>query len=107
VPARPIERVNPIYPEKALAARVRGVVVLRAVISEAGGAPLSVTPIEKGRPDLTAAAVAAVKQWRFAPAIKDGRAVRSAAIIRIPFEAVPFARTPFPDDRPPPTPRKR
>jgi protein TonB len=106
-------RVNPVYPEKALAARVRGVVVLRAVTSEAEGPPLSVTPIEKSRPDLTAAAVEAVKQWRFSPAIKNGRAVRSAMIIRIPFEAVAFARTPFPEPerRPKPTrtrtPRRR
>jgi protein TonB len=92
---RPIERIMPIYPERALKERVRGVVVLKALVSETGS-PLKVD-VEKGvRADLDAAAVSAALQWRFEPARKDGRAVRTFATIRFSFEGVQFARTPFP-----------
>ena len=85
----------PIYPERALKQRVRGVVVLKALVSETGS-PLKVD-VEKGvRADLDAAAVSAALQWRFEPARKDGRAVRTFATIRFSFEGIQFARTPFP-----------
>ena len=85
----------PIYPERALKERVRGVVVLKALVSETGS-PLKVD-VEKGvRADIDAAAVSAALQWRFEPARKDGRAVRTFATIRFSFEGVQFARTPFP-----------
>jgi hypothetical protein len=45
---------------------------------------------------MTDAAIAAVKQWRFEPARKDGYRVRAYTRVRIPFEGVQFARTPFP-----------
>jgi protein TonB len=94
-PPRPIERILPVYPERALKERVRGEVVLRALVSETGSA-VQVT-VEKGvRADLDAAAVAAALQWRFEPARKNGRAVRTNATIRFSFEGVQFARTPFP-----------
>jgi TonB family protein len=96
-PPRPISRVLPVYPERALSERVRGVVILRAVVSETGET-LRVR-VEKGvRPDIDAAAVSAALQWRFEPARKDGRPVRTFTTIRFAFEGVQFARTPFPLD---------
>lgn len=93
---RPIERIMPVYPEGALKQRVRGVVVLKALISETG-VPLKVD-VEKGvRPDLDGAAVSAALQWRFEPARKGGRAVRTFTTIRFSFEGIQFARTPFPN----------
>ncbi|MET0618765.1 MAG: energy transducer TonB [Thermoanaerobaculia bacterium] len=85
----------PIYPEKALRERVRGLVVLRVLVSQ-NGDPVEIKVERGARPDLTAAAVAAVKQWRFEPARKDGYRVRAYTRVRIPFEGVQFARTPFP-----------
>jgi TonB family protein len=85
----------PIYPTRALKQRVRGVVVLKVLVSETGS-PLKVD-LEKGvRADIDAAAVSAALQWRFEPARKDGRAVRTFATVRFSFEGVQFARTPFP-----------
>jgi protein TonB len=85
----------PIYPERALKDRVRGVVVVKVLVSESG-LPLQVA-VEKGaRADLDAAAVSAARQWRFEAAQKDGRAVRTFTTIRFSFEGVQFARTPFP-----------
>ena len=97
VTPRPIERVMPVYPEAALKERVRGVVVLRVLVSEAGQ-PIEVTVKAAARKDLTDAAVAAARQWRFEPARRNGVAVRGYAEIRFPFEGVQFARTPFPGD---------
>jgi TonB family protein len=88
-------RVQPVYPAAALSERVRGEVVLRALVSETGST-MRVT-VEKGvRPDIDAAAVSAALQWWFEPALKDGRAVRTFATIRFAFEGVQFARTPLP-----------
>ncbi|HWZ85089.1 MAG TPA: TonB family protein [Thermoanaerobaculia bacterium] len=94
----------PIYPERALKERVRGVVVVRVLVSE-DGLPLQVD-VEKGtRSDLDAAAVSAARQWRFEPARKGGRAVRTFTTIRFSFEGVQFARTPFPLNPSPNAPR--
>jgi protein TonB len=85
----------PVYPERALKERARGLVVLKILVSEEG-VPLQITVEKAARADLTKAAIAAAKQWRFEPALKDGRPVRSFTTVRFPFEGVQFARTPFP-----------
>ena len=95
MPPRPIEMIMPVYPEKALRQRVRGLVVLKVLVSELG-VPEKVTVQKGARADLTQAAVEAARQWRFEPGRKGGRAVRTTTTIRFPFEAVQFARTPFP-----------
>lgn len=92
---RAIEMTMPIYPEKALHDRVRGVVVLRVLVSQ-NGEPLEIKVEREARKDMTDAAIAAVKQWKFEPARKDGYRVRAYTRVRIPFEGVQFARTPFP-----------
>jgi protein TonB len=93
----------PIYPDEALRKRIRGLVVLRVLVSE-NGEPLEIH-VEQGRADLAKAAVEAVRQWRFEPGKWKGVAVRTFATVRIPFEAIPFARTPFPESRTPARPR--
>jgi protein TonB len=98
----------PIYPERALKERVRGVVVLRVLVSETGS-PLKID-VEHGiRSDVDAAAVSAALQWRFEPARKNGRPVRTFAVVRFSFEGIQFARTPFPlgslANTPPSTPK--
>ncbi len=85
----------PIYPDKALKERVRGLVVLRVLVSQ-NGDPVEIRVERGARQDLTDAAVAAVRLWRFEPARKDGYRVRAYTRVRIPFEGVQFARTPLP-----------
>lgn len=95
----------PEYPEAALKARVRGLVILRVLVSETG-APLDFR-IERGvRSDINAAAVEAARHWRFEPAVKNGQPVRTFTTIRFPFEGVQFARTPLPGFGAPPTPSR-
>jgi len=107
--------IMPVYPEKALTQRVRGLVVLKVVVSELG-VPEKITVQKGARADLTQAAVEAARQWRFEPARKGGQAVRATTTIRFPFEGVQFARTPFPQmtvtrepkltPKPTPTPKR-
>jgi TonB family protein len=69
-----IEKDNPKYPEEARKEKVMGVVTLETVINENG----TVDEIEVLRsPDerLSKAAVEAVRQWTFEPALCDGRPV--------------------------------
>jgi len=94
-PPRVILRVPPIYPEDALRKRIRGRIVLRVLVS-AAGEPVDIR-VEKGRVPLTQAAIDAVRQWRFEPAKKAGKPVRTFTTVEIAFEAIPFARTPFPE----------
>ena len=93
-PPVPVTQINPVYPERALKDRVRGLVILRVLVSE-DGLPVRVSIDKAAREDLTQAAIAAAEQWRFQPARKDGRPVRTFAILRFPFEGVEFARTPL------------
>jgi protein TonB len=85
----------PVYPPQALKQRVRGVVVLRVLVDEQGR-PGEIQVEEGARSDLNEAAKEAVRQWRFEPGRKDGRAVKAYARVRFPFEGVQFARTPLP-----------
>jgi protein TonB len=60
-----IYRVQPNYPPLARAARVHGAVELRAIISKAG--TIENLVVVRGRPMLAAAALDAVRQWRYRP----------------------------------------
>jgi len=104
-PPVPITQINPVYPERALKERVRGLVILRVLVAE-DGLPVRVSIDKPAREDLTQAAIEAAQQWRFQPARKDGRPVRTFAILRFPFEGVEFARTPLgaPTETETPTP---
>ncbi len=78
-----IHWVAPEYPAEAQAARVRGFVLLKVTISEAG----DVSDVEevRGNPLLTAAAVAAVRQWKYSPFFLNGRAVPAIATQTLVF----------------------
>jgi TonB family protein len=81
--------VSPVYPPEALKARIRGVVVLDVLVSSSGS-PLEIRVIEGARAGLTQAAVAAVRDWEFEPALRKGAPVATWTTVRIPFEAIPF-----------------
>ncbi|MEO6264247.1 MAG: TonB family protein [Luteimonas sp.] len=80
----PIARVQPAYPPEALRVREEGSVLVRATI-DAGGAPTNVEIARRsGSRELDRAALDAVRQWRFQPAIKSGKAV--TATVEVPIE---------------------
>jgi TonB family protein len=77
--------VHPIYPRAALQARIGGVVILRVLVSEEGQ-PIQVEVVQSVRPDLNAAAVAAIKRCVFEPGRANGRPVRSSTTVSVPFQ---------------------
>ncbi len=71
---RVLTKVAPEYTEMARKARVQGVVIVQAVIREDG--QVAGTKILKGLPmGLDQQAVAAIKQWVFEPATREGKPV--------------------------------
>lgn len=73
-PPKVLTRVDPIYPAEAKAARIQGVVIVEATISPTGA--VESARVIKGLPlGLDEAALLAVRQWTFQPAMKDGQPV--------------------------------
>lgn len=78
----------PEYPPAALRSGIGGTVVVRAKI-DASGKPAEVSIAKRsGNRDLDRAAVRAVRQWRFQPAIRNGKA--TASVVRIPVDFKPI-----------------
>ena len=72
-------------PENARRGREEGRVIVRVAVS-ADGLPLDVTVASSsGHASLDAAAVAALRRWRFLPATQDGRPVPAAAEVPVRF----------------------
>ena len=81
---RKIVNVNPVYPGTARSAQVTGVVILEAVI-DARGRVESVRVL-RSIPLLDQAAVDAVKQWSFTPALLNGVPVPVVMTVTVNFE---------------------
>jgi protein TonB len=83
-PPRKTVDVSPIYPAIARQARVRGVVILEAVIAEDGS--VRNVRVLRSIPLLDDAAVDAVQQWRFTPTLLNGEAVPVVMTVTVAFE---------------------
>lgn len=68
-----LERVEPEYPKEAQELGIQGVVLLQVTANEAG--EVEKVEIVRGHPLLAKAAMAAVKQWRYAPTLLNGNPV--------------------------------
>jgi TonB family protein len=69
-----VERVEPRYPEEYRRVGVTGLVIVEAAISDTGKVE-SVGVIKSVAPGLDMAAAAAVRDWKFRPATRDGKPV--------------------------------
>jgi TonB family protein len=79
-------RVDPVYPESAKAQGIEGSVVLQGVIAK-DGSLLNVIVINKlADPDLAAAALDAVKQWRYEPTRLNGEPVEVVTTMTVDFK---------------------
>jgi TonB family protein len=82
-PAGILFQVPPIYPAKARKKHIEGQVLLQARIGDDGRVQdLSVI---SGNPELTQAAIDAVRQWQYAPTLKDGKPVEVSTKITVNF----------------------
>jgi periplasmic protein TonB len=83
VVGRPLKRGSPFYPAAAKEQGIEGTVRLHAVIS-ADGNVQSVQPVSGPEP-LVAAAVSAVREWRYGPTLFEGRRIPVQDDIRLVF----------------------
>ena len=74
---------QPAYPPAAKAARAQGLVTVRVVVDETGSV-VSAAAVS-GHPLLQAAAVAAARQAKFPPTLKDGKPVRVSGTLSYNF----------------------
>jgi protein TonB len=78
-----LHRVQPTYPPIARLARVQGAVELRAIISKAGTVENLV--VVSGHPMLAAAAIEAVRQWRYRPYLLNNQPIEVETEITVNF----------------------
>jgi len=76
--------VEPVLPETAARAGIRGIVILEATIGVDG--TVKDARVLRSIPLLDAAALDAVRQWRFAPTILNGQAVPVIMTVPVPFQ---------------------
>lgn len=77
--ARIAKKVAPDYPPAARQLNVSGSQEVQITVSEAGD--VEDAKVIKGNAMFTQASVAAVKQWKFQPLVKDGAAQRFTTVI--------------------------
>ena len=75
--------VAPVYPAIARTAHVQGVVILEAVLDARGGSRS--VRVLRSIPLLDQAAVDAVQQWRFTPALLNGEPVPVVMTVTVNF----------------------
>ena len=78
-----IYRVQPVYPPLARQARIQGPVRLRAIISKAG--TIENLVVLSGHPMLVAAAIEAVRQWRYRPYLLNNEPIEVETEITVNF----------------------
>ena len=74
---------RPIYPEEALQKRVSGLVILEALIDTDG--VVRSAKVLRSIPLLDAAAIEAVKGWRYLPSTRGGMAVPVLMTVTVNF----------------------
>jgi protein TonB len=88
VPAHVVYKIDPEYPDDLRSRGIQGNVVLRAVISLKGNV-LSLTSVSSPDPQLTEAAMKAVREWRYQPALLNGEPVETGTTIEVNFQLEP------------------
>jgi len=78
-----VKKIDPLYPARAEAEHVEGVVKMHITVSEAGSVKEVV--VVEGNPLLAEAAKAAVLQWRFQPLLKCGNPVQMRTFVQVSF----------------------
>jgi TonB family protein len=77
-------KIPPDYPQIARQLKIEGPVELEAVVSETGA--VEKVNIVSGNPVLTRPAADALKRWKFAPFVNDGKAVKALVPVSLTFK---------------------
>lgn len=80
---QPILKAMPAYPEDARRQGIEAIVVVKFVVNEDGH--VEEIKVVKGHPLFDAIVLAAVRTWTFSPATLEGKPVRMARMVKIPF----------------------
>jgi len=83
-PPEKVVNVQPTYPEIARITRIEGVVILEAVIDAAGN--VTSARVLRGYPMLDPAALNAVQQWKFKPAMLNGETIPVVMTVTVQFK---------------------
>lgn len=71
-----VKMVKPVYPEEAAKQGIEGTAVIEATIDDQGNISAArVLPAENSQPLLEEAALTAVKQWKYEPYVRNGKAL--------------------------------
>jgi TonB family protein len=87
VPAKVLKKVQPEYPAEARQNKIQGTVKIQVIIEKDGF--VIVQNVVEGDPILSPAAIEAVKQWRYAPTLFDGKPVDIQTTIDVNFTLRP------------------
>lgn len=80
-------QVRPVYPKELAEKKVSGTVVVDFVV-EVDGSVSAVRAIRAANDKFEEEAIACVKQWKFKPAIKDGKPARARMQVPITFDVM-------------------
>ena len=78
------QSVPPKYPVEARSGAAQGTVVLKAVVDEDG--KVQGLRLVEGNATLATAAIQAVKQWRYRPYVRDGKAQAFQTVVIVDFQ---------------------
>jgi protein TonB len=81
---RLVHHVQPAYPADARREHLEGTVILKAVVDENG--KVEGVRLVEGNPTLAAAAIGAVKQWRYRPYLRDGQPRPFKTVVLVDFQ---------------------
>jgi protein TonB len=80
------KKVEPIYPHMAIVTKTQGDVKLHAIIAKDG--TIESLSVISGHPLLVAAALEAVKQWRYKPYLLNGEPVEVETFVTVSFKGI-------------------
>jgi protein TonB len=81
---RLLHKVPPKYPVEARARGAQGTIVLKTVVDKDG--KVANLRLVEGNAALSAAAIEAVKQWRYRPYVRDGKAQPFQTVVIVDFQ---------------------
>ena len=84
-PPKKVKDVNPVYPDSAKPDRVEGFIIFEAIITRTGCVK-SIRTVRQGDERLEAAALLAVAQWKYEPALLDGVPVPIVMTVSVNFD---------------------
>jgi TonB family protein len=83
-PAQAFRKYDPVYPQDAIQQKIESIVILEVTVDADGG--VTDVRVIKGHPLFDDAAVQAVRQWSYYPAVLNGKARQSRSTVTVVFK---------------------